>query len=88
MIPLRRGLLRGISSRILINLWTLVMFRTAEWCVVRTAPRYLLAFHVHTPTLTKMWGLCRARGGGPATCHDLSCFPLGGWEQTPKPSLA
>jgi hypothetical protein len=24
----------------LINLWTLVMFRTAEWCVVRRAPRY------------------------------------------------
>ena len=28
---------------LLINLWTLVKFRTAEWRVVRTAPRYLLA---------------------------------------------
>ena len=70
VIPLRGGLLRGFSSCILINLWTLVMFRTAEWCAVRTALRYLLA------------------GGGPATCHDLSCFPLGGRDQTPKPSLA
>lgn len=58
---MRNALLRGISSRILINLRTLVMFRTAEWSVSRrTAPRYLPA------------------GGGPATCHDLSCFPLGG----------
>jgi hypothetical protein len=54
------ALLRSISSRTLINLWTLMMFRTSEWCVVRTAPLYLLAFHVHPPSLTKMWGLCRA----------------------------
>ena len=26
----------------LINLWTHMMLRTVQWCVVRTAPRYLL----------------------------------------------
>ncbi len=44
VIPLRAGLLRAFSFRILINLTALVMFRTAEWSVSRrTSPRYLLA---------------------------------------------
>ncbi len=33
--PSADGLLRGFSSCMLINLWVLVMFRTAEWSVSR-----------------------------------------------------
>ena len=48
----------------LINLWTRMMFRTAEWCVVRTAPRYLLEGGGSNPssvcrltgTLPDFWG--------------------------------
>jgi len=35
------GLPRGFSSCMLINFWTLVLFRTAECLLVRTTPRNL-----------------------------------------------
>ena len=52
-------LFHGFSSRMLINLWMLVMFRTAEWSVSpsvdesrdrRTAPRYLLTGGASNPS--------------------------------------
>ena len=46
MAPFQAGAnnkVRGVSSWMLMNLWTLVMFSTAEGCVVRAAARGLRA---------------------------------------------